>query len=114
MQHERQRGEQLRGLYRLAQQVVPQLAISPESIKYYASLVMYYSVYRLKRLDGWLRYLYLLCFVYHRYQRVHDHLLESLIHHVRQYMDTAHEAAKERVYTARMDGNEHHQSRARP
>lgn len=107
MKHERQRGEQLRGLYRLAQQVLPQLAISPESIKYYASLVMYYSVYRLKRLDAWLRYLYLLCFVYHRYQRVHDHVLESLIHHVRQYMDAAHEAAKERVYTARMEGNEH-------
>jgi hypothetical protein len=107
MKHERQRGEQLRDLYRLTQQVVPQLAISPESIKYYASLVMYYSVYRLKRLDAWLRYLYLLCFVYHRYQRVHDHLLDSLIHHVRQYMDVAHEAAKDRVYTVRMEGNEH-------
>ena len=107
MKHERQRGEQLQGLYRMAQQVLPQLTISPESIKYYASLVMYYSVYRLKRLDVWLRYVYLLCFVYHRYQRFHDHLLESLIHHVRQYMDTAQAAAKERVYTARMEGNEH-------
>jgi hypothetical protein len=107
MKHERQRGEQLRGLYRLAQQVLPQLAIAPESIKYYASLVMYYSVYRLKRLDVWLRYLYLLCFVYHRYQRVHDHLLDSLIHHVRQYMDAAQDAAKDRVYTARLEGNEH-------
>jgi hypothetical protein len=44
MKHERQRGEQLRGLYRLAHQVLPQLAISPESMQYYASLVMYYSV----------------------------------------------------------------------
>lgn len=107
MKHERQRGEQLRDLYRLAQQVLPPLAISPESLKYYASLVLYYSVYRLKRVDGWLRHLYLLCFVYHRYQRVHDHVLESLLHHVRQYMDTAQGAAKERVYTARMEGNEH-------
>jgi TnpA family transposase len=107
MKHERHRGEQLRGLYCLAHQVLPQLAISPESIKYYASLVMYYSVYRLKRLDVWLRALYLLCFVYHRYQRVHDHVLNSLIHHVRQSMDAAHEAAKDRVYTARMEGNEH-------
>ena len=107
MKHERQRGEQLRGLYRQAQQVLPQLHISPESIKYYASLVTYYSVYRLKRLDVWLRSLYLLCFVYHRYQRFHDHVLDSLIHHVRQYMDAAHAAAKDRVYTARMEGNEH-------
>jgi TnpA family transposase len=70
-------------------------------------LVTYYSVYRLKRFDVWLRSLYLLCFVYHRYQRFHDHVLDSLIHHVRQYMDAAHAAAKERVYTARMEGNEH-------
>ena len=29
MKHERQRGEQLQGLYRLAQQVLPQLALFP-------------------------------------------------------------------------------------
>ena len=40
MKHERQRGGQLQGLYRVAQQVLPQLTISPESIKYYASLVI--------------------------------------------------------------------------
>ena len=33
MTHERQRGEQLRDLYRLAQQVVPRLRISPDSVK---------------------------------------------------------------------------------
>ena len=86
MKQERQRGEQLRGLYRLAQQVLPQLHISQESITYYASLVTYYSVYRLKRLDAWMVYGYLLCFVSDRYQRCHDHVLDSLIHHVRQYM----------------------------
>jgi hypothetical protein len=30
MKHERQRGEQLRSLYRLAPHVLPQLAISPK------------------------------------------------------------------------------------
>ena len=49
IKREIQRGEQLRPLYRLAQTPVPQLAISNESIKYYASLVSYYSVYKLKR-----------------------------------------------------------------
>ena len=113
MKHERQRGEQLQGLYRLAQQVLP-LALSPESIKYYASLVMYYSVYRLKRLDVWLRLLYLFVFVYHRYQRVHDHMLDSLIHHVRQYTDAAQAAAKDRVYTAARRQRAPRQSRACP
>jgi TnpA family transposase len=106
MKQERQRGEQLRGLYRLAQQILPQLHISQESITYYASLATYYSVYRLKRLAPWMVYVYLLCFVSHRYQRCHDHVLDSLIHHVRQYMDEAHKAAKDRVYTSRMEGND--------
>jgi TnpA family transposase len=105
MRQEIRRGDQLRALYGRAQQVLPALQISQESIKYYASLVTYYSVFRLKRLDAWVVYLYLLCFVYHRYQRLHDHLLESLIHHVRQYMDAAKDVSKERVYTSRTEGN---------
>ena len=96
MKHERQRGEQLQGFVPLGPTGVTAARPFPESIKYYASLVMYYSVYRLKRLDVWLRLLYLLCFVYHRYQRVHDHMLDSLIHHVRQYTDAAQAAAKDR------------------
>ena len=106
MKHERQRGSNP-GLVPLGPTGVTAARPFPESIKYYASLVMYYSVYRLKRLDVWLRLLYLLCFVYHRYQRVHDHMLDSLIHHVRQYTDAAQAAAKDRVYTTRLEGNEH-------
>jgi TnpA family transposase len=56
-------------------------------------------------LDAWIVYRYLLCFVYHRYQRLHDHLLESLIHHVRQDMDAAKDVSKDRVYTSRIEGN---------
>lgn len=107
MKQERQRGEHLRDLYQVAQRVLPHLELSPDSIKYYASLVLYYSVYRLKRLDVWLRSLYLLCFVSHRYHRFHDHGIESLMYHVRQYMDAAHAAAKEQVYTARTETNAH-------
>ena len=100
------RGEQIRNLYRLAEKLLPHLLISNESIKYYASLVTYYSVFRLKRFDQFLVYLYLICFVYHRYQRLHDNLLLSLIYNVRQYADEAKAAAKERVYECRTEGNE--------
>jgi hypothetical protein len=72
IKREIQRGEQLRHLYWLAHALLPMLDISNESIKYYASLVGYYSVHRLKLLNEWSVYLYLLCFAYHRYQRLHD------------------------------------------
>ena len=45
------RGEQIAELYRLAEKLLPALNISNESVKYYASLVAYYSVFRLKRFD---------------------------------------------------------------
>jgi TnpA family transposase len=97
------RGEQIAGLYRLAQELLPFMQISPESVKYYASLVNYYSVFRLQQLDEQLVFIYLLCFVYHRYQQLHDNLLNSLLYHVRQYTDAAKQAAQERVYEYRLE-----------
>jgi hypothetical protein len=100
------RGIKIGELYQLAKRLLPHLLISNESIKYYASLVSYYSVYKLKRLNEWTTYFYLLCFVYHRYQKFHDNLILSLIHHVRQYADEAKAAAKERVYQYRIESNQ--------
>jgi TnpA family transposase len=100
------RGEQIRGLYDRSKTLLPELEISNESIKYYASLVAYYSVFRLKRFDEWVAYLYLLCFVYHRYQKLHDNLLGCLIHHVRGYRDEAKDVAKDQVYEYRREDNQ--------
>ena len=100
------RGEQIHRLYLLAKQVLPHLDISNESIKYYASLVNYYSVFRLKQLDEQVVDIYLLCFVYHRYQRMHDNLINSLIYNERRYTDQAKSAAKERVYAFQIERNQ--------
>ena len=100
------RGEQLRDLYHLADKLLPDLDISNESIKYYASLVNYYSVYKLKRFSESTAYVYLLCFVYHRYQGLHDNLIHCFIHHVRQFREAAKEESKEQVYQQRREGNE--------
>src|SRR5713226_4925721 len=104
MRQEIERSAQLQPLYTLATRLLPQLHLSNESIQYYASLVMYYSVFRLHQLDERLVQVYVLCFVVHRYQRLHDHLLTSLIHYVRRYTDEAKEVAQERVYTAHLEG----------
>ena len=105
IKREIRRGEQLHPLYQLAQRLLPALEISNESVKYYASLVGYYSVYKLKRLNPWMVYVYLLCFVYHRYQRLHDHLINSLLYHVRRYGDDAKAAAKEKVYACHLESH---------
>jgi TnpA family transposase len=106
IKREIQRGEQIRPLYGRAQQLLPALGISNESVKYYASLVTYYSIFRLKQLSQQVVYIYLLCFVYHRYQRVHDILINSLLYYVKRYGDAAKEAAKECVYECRIESDQ--------
>lgn len=84
-----QRGEQLGSLYQVTQRLLPHLEISNESIKYYAWLVSFYSIFRLRQLDCALVLVYLLCFVYHRYQKLHDNLIQCFIHHVRRHLPKA-------------------------
>ncbi len=100
------RGEQIETLYPLAQHLLPALEISNESIKYYASLVTYYSVFRLKRLPQGMVHVYLLCFILNRYQRLHDNLISSLRYNVKRYVDSTKDAAKERVYEYRIENNQ--------
>jgi TnpA family transposase len=105
MRQEISHASTLRPLYTIAMRIVPKLGISNEGIKYYASLVGYYSVFRLRQLETWMIYLYLLCFVIHRYQRLHDRLLTCLIHTVSEYDTEAKAKAKELVSAQRLERN---------
>jgi TnpA family transposase len=105
IKREIRRGDQIQLLYRRAEQLLPVFEISNESVKYYASLVSYYSVYKLKRLNKWVVYLYLVCFIYHRYQRLNDNLLNSLLYNVRRFGDEAKAAAKDKVYACYVESN---------
>jgi TnpA family transposase len=103
--HEVNRGQQIQVLYQVAKRLLRHFRISNESVKYYASLVNYYSVFQLSQLDEQLVHVYLLCFVYHRYQKLHDNLINSLIYHIKRYDDEAKNAAKERVYAYHIEHN---------
>lgn len=93
-----QRGQRIQSLYLLAQKILPKLEISAESIKYYASMVGYYSVYKLKRLNIEVVCVYLLCFIYNRYQQVNDNLINTFIYNIRNYNDKAKTYTKEKIY----------------
>ena len=106
MKVEVQREHDFRVLYKRMQDLLPELGISNESVAYYASLVDYYSVYYLKRMDAWTARLYLLCYVRYRYQKLNDNLIISFKHHVKKFGEDAEEAAKERVYAHRVETNQ--------
>jgi TnpA family transposase len=93
-----QRGQQMKPLYKIARRLLPQLNISNESIKYYASLIHYYTVYQMSQRDFSLISVYLLCFIYDRYQMVQDHLIITFLHHVQNYQTECRLAAQQMVY----------------
>ena len=74
-----ERGRRIRELFEVARRVIDDAGLSAESVRYYASLVDYYTVYKLKRMSKEMVYLYLLCFVHDRYQRLNDHLLSACV-----------------------------------
>lgn len=89
-----ERAAQIREIYLFSNALLPKFEISNESIKYYAAMVSYYSVYKLKRFDRFTARLYILCFVQQRFRQVNDNLINSLIYRQRLYSDAAKEDAK--------------------
>jgi TnpA family transposase len=95
---ETMRARQLKPLYDFCVHWLPNIEISNESIRYYAALVEYYSVYKLRRFDTSTAYFYLLCYAYHRTHIIHDNLIDALIYNVRHYEEQAKCNARELIY----------------
>ena len=77
MRVELQKYHVLKPLYQMAKTIFPHLDISQQNIDHYASLAHHYSVYDLDRFEDEQAYLYLLCYVFKRYQKVNDTLVDA-------------------------------------
>ncbi len=67
-------------LYQFAKNILPGFQISEQNMHYYANCTNYYSTYELNQLPKLTSYLYLLCYIYHRYQKMTDNLIQALIY----------------------------------
>ncbi len=101
-----ERGEQMRALFELSLRIIDVAGLSAESVRYYASLVDYYTAYKLKRMDRETVHLYLLCFIHDRYQRLNNNLLTAFCPLVRRYIDEVTVATKEAVYKFKIQASE--------
>jgi TnpA family transposase len=81
-------------LYEFGRAFLASAGLSNESVKYYASLVQFYMVYKLQRMPLPTTRLYLLCFAYHRFRQINDNLIDAFIHLVDQYEQQAKIAAE--------------------
>ena len=94
LRHEVERRKFFQPLYEFGQTFLVSAGLSNESVKYYASLVQFYTVYKLQRMAAPAARLYLLCFAYHRFRQINDNLVDSFIHLVDQYEKQAKLAAE--------------------
>ncbi len=76
-------------LYEFGQSFLTLAGLSNESVKYFASLVQFYTVYKLQRMAIETARLYLLCFAYRRFRQINDNMIEAFIHLVGQYEQQA-------------------------
>jgi len=100
----RQEGERRRffqPLYEFAWTFLSAAGLSNDSVRYYASLVEFSTVYKLQRMAAPTTRLYLLYFAYNRLREINDNLIEAFIHLVNGYERDAKLSAKESVYQAK-------------
>jgi hypothetical protein len=64
-------------IYPQAKVAIEKLDLSPRNLEYYSGLVHYYSVTKLRRFSQEKSCLYLLCYIYFRYQQVNDNLIAA-------------------------------------
>ena len=102
-----QKRESIQLLYEIAKKALPILDISKENIRHYENLVGYYSTTRLRRLKRETIYIYLICFAFHRYQKINDDLINAFIYHINQYINEAKKATKEQVHDNKTEANSH-------
>jgi hypothetical protein len=74
--------------------------ISQESGRYYASLLKFYTVYKLQRMPEATARLYLLCFACHRFRQINGNLVEAFLRLVGQYGQQAKLAAEAAMHQA--------------
>jgi len=107
MSQEVEKREITREIYYIARKFLKDIGSSNENIKYYASLIKYYSVYKLRRMKKEIVYIYLTCFIFNRYEKINDNLINTFIYYINKYTDEAKDEAKEKIYEYKVEGNKH-------
>ncbi len=90
-----QKVKKIAPLYKFAKLFLPTLNISKNSIRHYSDLTENYSASRLRKLRKPQQFLYILCFIYHRYQQFMDNLIITFQYHVNVIMDKGKEYAQD-------------------
>lgn len=103
LKDEVQRRQVFEPLHAFATKFLTPAGLSNEGCRYYASLVKFYTAYKLRRMHQGLARLYLLCFAHQRFRQINDNLVEAFMYLVSTYRKDAKAAADEAVKQAQLD-----------
>jgi TnpA family transposase len=81
--------KELKNTYPEAKVAIKKLGLSPRNLEYYCGLVNYYSVTKLRRFSPEKSGLYLLCYIYFRYQKINDNLIAAFGYWTRKHKEAA-------------------------
>lgn len=76
-------------IYEFAKQFLPKLMLSRRMIDHYSDLAKLFTVDRLSSLPKELSYLYLICYVKSRYEKLTNNLIQAFMYYVDKYHDDA-------------------------
>lgn len=93
-------------LYQIAKSVLPKMQLTAKNIEYYASLAEHYPVSNLKKLSLTKQAIYILCFSYHRHQKINDNLALSFTYYYNKFKDEAAAKTRDRIFNERMEIND--------
>ncbi len=107
MRKQAKRKEELEPLYGIAKSVIPRWGISIENIKYYSSLAHHYTIFSLGRFESQIRYVYLICFVFHHYRHINDILTEAFGINISFYQKKKKDFALDKISENSIEVNAH-------
>src|SRR6185437_3569138 len=88
----------VRDLSHQLSRVLHTLALKPRGILYYAHTVIRSEIFQIARRDDPDRYLHVVAFIAHQYDRLHDNLVDGLLASLRSFQNGARRAHKEQWY----------------
>lgn len=92
---ETKKAQEIAVLYQFCKSFISQLGISKNGIRYYAELAENYYAARLRKMGELQQQLYLVCFIYNRYQQFMDNLITTFQYHMSSILKGAKDYAND-------------------
>lgn len=96
----------LQPIYEIALRLCALMEIANENIRHYSTQATEYKVFNLKRMQGNMPYVYLLCFAHNRYRWANDILAAALKFYVSGIEKSADKDAQKQLYAHQLEANE--------